>query len=202
MGIRKENAIKTKEKLIFVADELIKKYGFNKLSIEDITRQAGVATGTFYVYFKHKEDIVFEICKNLFKKTQLKLDKIKNADVSEKLCLYFECFIREVQGYQIHIAREWIKGIVEKNADRKSMGLIKWQYDIEMIKNILYDAVNGQELKSDTPVEILAEMILCELYGMITCWCMSDGVFNPEEKIKDFCEIKLKTMLNQYKKNL
>ena len=67
MTKRQENAIKTRQKLLNVTHELIKEKGFYKLSISDITDKAGVAAGTFYVYFNHKEDIVLEICKNLVK---------------------------------------------------------------------------------------------------------------------------------------
>ena len=195
---RQENALKTRQKLLDVTDELIKEKGFNKLSICDITERAGLAKGTFYIYFKHKEEIVLEICKNLFKETQLKLDEIKDSNITEKLCLYFDCFIKEVQSYKIHIVREWIKGLVEKNEVSDSMGAIKWQYDNEMLKNIISAAIENKELKAETPIDTLAKIILCELYGMMTCWCMSDGEFNPEKNVKEFCEIQLKVILNNY----
>lgn len=199
MPTRQENALKTRQNLLDVTHELIKEKGFYKLSIADITQRAGVAKGTFYIYFKHKEEIVFELCKNLFKETQLKLDEIKNADITEKLCLFFDCYVKEIQGYQIHIVREWIKGIVEKNENNDSMGTIKWQYDNEILKNIISYAISNKELKPDTPIDTLTHIILCEIYGMFTCWCMSDGSFNPEKSVKDFCEIQLKTIINKYK---
>lgn len=197
MTTRQENALKTRKRLLDVTHELIKQNGFYKLSVEDITKKANVAKGTFYIYFKHKEEIVLEICKELFKETRIKLERIKNSDIIEKICLYFDCFIKEVQGYQIHIVREWIKGIVEKNSI-ESMGLIKWQYDIKMLKNILSDAVKNNELKPDTPKDTLAKIILCQMYGMLTCWCMSDGKFNPEKVSAEFSRIQIKPILEKY----
>ena len=58
MTKRQENALKTRQKLIDTTENLLKTNGFNALCVEDITRSAGVAKGTFYIYFKHKEDIV------------------------------------------------------------------------------------------------------------------------------------------------
>lgn len=49
---------------------LIKKYGLKKTSVEDITRISGIAKGTFYNFFKSKEDFVHEIV--LFKRDQAK----------------------------------------------------------------------------------------------------------------------------------
>jgi AcrR family transcriptional regulator len=41
--------------------ELIKKYGLKKTSISDIAKSAGIATGTFYNFFKNKEEFVYQI---------------------------------------------------------------------------------------------------------------------------------------------
>ena len=70
MTKRQENALKTREKLKSTAEKLLKTNGFNALCVEDITKAAGVAKGTFYVYFKHKEDIVAEICRGYFKQIE------------------------------------------------------------------------------------------------------------------------------------
>lgn len=41
--------------------DLIKAHGLKKTSISDITKRAGIATGTFYNFFKTKEDFVYQI---------------------------------------------------------------------------------------------------------------------------------------------
>jgi AcrR family transcriptional regulator len=198
MTTRQENALKTRQKLIDVTHELIKEKGFYKLSITDITQKAGVAVGTFYVYFKHKEEIVLDICKGLFQQTQLKLDENKNLSITERLCLYFKCFVEEIQGYKIHIVREWIKGVIEENSHSEDMGSIKWQYDFEMLKNIISEAVKNNELKPETPIDTLTNIILCQVYGMFTVWCMTNGAFEPEKWVQTFCDTELKPMLQPY----
>jgi len=40
---------------------LIKRYGLKKTTIEDVTRASGVAKGTFYNFFKTKEEFVYQI---------------------------------------------------------------------------------------------------------------------------------------------
>ena len=199
MTTRQENALKTRQKLLDVTNTLIKEKGFYNLNVTDITQRANVATGTFYTHFKHKEEIVLEICKNLYKETQLKLERNKNSDITQRLCLYFDCFIKEVQSYKLHIVREWLKGLVEQNQNNESMGNIKWQYDFEMLKNIILKAVENKELKQDTPINTLCEIILTQMYGMLTVWCMSNGDFNPEKMIPEFSDIQLKPIINKYK---
>lgn len=46
-----------KDNLFYTAFELFTSKGFNKTSISDIVSQAGVAKGTFYLYFKDKYDV-------------------------------------------------------------------------------------------------------------------------------------------------
>lgn len=41
--------------------ELIKKYGYKKTSVEDITKMSGISKGTFYNFFTTKEEFVHEI---------------------------------------------------------------------------------------------------------------------------------------------
>lgn len=52
-----QNKIEKKEKLLTAAYELFGTIGINKTSIQDIATKAGVAKGTFYLYFKNKDDI-------------------------------------------------------------------------------------------------------------------------------------------------
>ncbi|HKX56509.1 MAG TPA: TetR/AcrR family transcriptional regulator [Xanthomonadales bacterium] len=48
---------KTREKLLRAAEAEFGARGFHAVAINDITREAGVALGTFYVYFESKEEI-------------------------------------------------------------------------------------------------------------------------------------------------
>ena len=198
MTKRQENALKTRQKLIDTAEDLLKANGFNALCVEDITKAAGVAKGTFYVYFKHKEDIVAEICRGYFKEIETQINKMSGSDLIEKLSLYFDNFMKAVELYGINICREWIRGTIDPNTAPDNTDMSKWQYDVDMLKNIMNNAIKNKELKENTPVELLTHLIISELYGMMTCWCMSDGVFEPKDWTQRFSEFQLKAILNDY----
>lgn len=53
----------TRGVLIESAQKLMAENGFQSTKVEEITRNAGVAKGTFYNYFASKEDALFEIVK-------------------------------------------------------------------------------------------------------------------------------------------
>ena len=67
-----------------------------------------------------------------------------------------------------------------------------------MLKGILEEAVSIGELKNDTPIELLTHIIISELYGMMTCWCMSDGKFEPLDWTDRFCKIQIDSIFKQY----
>jgi len=198
MTKRQENALKTRQKIINAAITLIEENGLDGLNIENITKAAGCAKGTFYVYFPHKEDIAFEICRELFNRIETRMQKMTDKNVIDRLHYYFDSFMAEVQRYGINICREWIRGVIDPNKAPENMDNTKWQFDIDMLTNILNKAVQNKELKSDTPVDVLANVIIAELYGMMTCWCMSDGQFEPKEWTSRFFAMQITPMLRKY----
>ena len=67
----------TKERLVESAKKLIAERGYNNTKVEDITNEAQVAKGTFYTYFKTKEDIFIELLENIFQKAEIALKELK-----------------------------------------------------------------------------------------------------------------------------
>ena len=57
---RKEKAAATKERIFSTAAGLIKQKGYTNVTISEICECAGIAKGSFYVYYHSKEDIIRE----------------------------------------------------------------------------------------------------------------------------------------------
>jgi len=55
----------TRQKILSAAEEAFGRSGFFRASISDITRGAGVAQGTFYLYFQNKEDVLGELVRHM-----------------------------------------------------------------------------------------------------------------------------------------
>lgn len=49
------------ERILDAAAELIQRWGYNKTTIDDIARQAGVAKGTIYLHWKTREDLFYAL---------------------------------------------------------------------------------------------------------------------------------------------
>lgn len=59
--------------------EFIKKYGMKKTSIDEIVKSVGIAKGTFYNFFKSKEDFVLQILEYRRSLVQVEFTKRLNA---------------------------------------------------------------------------------------------------------------------------
>ncbi|MBO4284795.1 MAG: TetR/AcrR family transcriptional regulator [Alphaproteobacteria bacterium] len=200
MNKRQECALRTRQKLLDTATDLISKGDFRSLNIEDITKACGCAKGTFYIYFKNKEQISCEACRNLFNRIEERMLQMKDKSFLERLDHYFDSFMFEVERYGINVCREWIRGVIDPSQSSEETNTTKWQFDVDMLQKILNQAMTDGELKKNTPVELLTHTIICLLYGMMTCWCMSDGIFEPKDWANKIFKAQVEPMLKDYLK--
>ena len=182
MTMRHEMALKTRENLIEAAKKVISIKGFKEASIQDITEEAGVAKGTFYTYFKTKEEIVEELLKTKFIKYE---DVFLNKALKDKIEYFNKDLMNQIQSCGVEICRQWIVN------NLKPVELDKIGYDSECIRSILKSSLEKGELKNSTPIEELVGFIINTIYGMMLNWCMTDKKYEPQEHLKETTEFIL-----------
>ena len=69
-----------KQNIIEKSRELFKEKGYNETKVEDITKALGISKGSFYTYFKSKEEVSIEILKKLCAKY---IDALNKIDISK-----------------------------------------------------------------------------------------------------------------------
>ena len=196
---KKEAAPKsTREKLLEAGVKLVIEKGFNNISVEDITKTAGVAKGSFYTYFKRKEDLIQELNRKATEQVKEAVNDLGNADLEEKLQLYIVRFVSNVQANDIQVCRQWLCNLINApeildEADKEML-----ERDTKDLRNLLKEEILAGRLKKKTPVVLVAHLLMCQIYGMLACWCISDAAFLPNEWAKSFCEIQLHAILKPY----
>lgn len=100
-----ERTERTKAKLLASARKLIGERGFDRVSVEDITRDSGVAKGTFYHYFKCKEDVVAELS---FQSSQTILEESVHFDgtADERCFHYVTALCRDADWAGVRLVRQ------------------------------------------------------------------------------------------------
>lgn len=64
MNVISSDKASTRQNILDAAVRIFREKGFQKARVSDIVSAAGLAQGTFYLYFKSKEEIAREICRS------------------------------------------------------------------------------------------------------------------------------------------
>ena len=70
MGIDEQKSAKRRG-MIQAATALFAKKGHHRTTVDEITKEAGVAKGTFYLYFRDKEELLKLVMQELLEKHKL-----------------------------------------------------------------------------------------------------------------------------------
>ena len=65
ISLRKQKKFQARQKILLAAAQQFETQGFANTSIADIMQAANLGVGTFYNYFRSKEDVLLTLAKNL-----------------------------------------------------------------------------------------------------------------------------------------
>lgn len=197
--VRQVRAAETRRKIIAAAKKLITEKGFESVAIEDIAKEAGVSTGSFYTYFKKKEDVIEELNQADFFVLAKTVNEIKDKNLNERLKYYFCEFLAEIERVGIEICRQWIRNNINPiEMEIEGNMTTKYDHDYRAMKSILDEGIKRGELLGETPVDELALFINAQLYGLMVVWCMTDGIMIGSEQADSFVEKIVKPALMPY----
>jgi len=71
-----------KEAILDATDRLLARYGYKKMTVEDIAIEVGIGKGTIYLHFTSKEEIVLSHVDRIVERVKDKLRDISRSDAS------------------------------------------------------------------------------------------------------------------------
>lgn len=146
--------------------------GIQQTSIDEIAKNAGVAKGTIYLYFKNKEEIIFTIWDILTQQHQEAFDKRINFEMSEKQKILeyfnFNDFEENFDKEQIlNLYQNFVSSmLIDKTQLYTSYFESFFQKDYDFISSCFYEGIKKGEFFIDN-VEILANTIIMVLKGIL-----------------------------------
>lgn len=197
MTNRKLAALETKKKLLETAKNIIREKGLVNTSIEEITKACGVSNGTFYTYFKRKEDVVFALSRDMYREIYEEAQAY-DGPFMDRLVFYMVNFSGHIERDGLKLCQEWVRNTVDPALVENPYNKDKLGMDIDSMKGIINKGVERGELKGDTPVDALADALTDMIYGEMLCWDMSGGAYSFEARTKKFCSMFLPSMMKPY----
>jgi len=78
-----------RESILDATDRLLARYGYRKMTVEDIAGEAGIGKGTIYLHFSSKEEVVLSHIDRIVDRLKERLQEIARSEIStgEKLRL-------------------------------------------------------------------------------------------------------------------
>lgn len=178
--------LEKKMKIIDTAFSLFRQYSVNETAIDDIVKAAGIARGTFYLYFKDKSDLLEQII--LYKSTDYMKTVLQNAfsesemtdmDFYEKVRFFLNCFI------DFLIENKEVLPVMQKNISSCIKNIPEF-FDSEISE--LYNSLISQMVELGyTPENAhITAFIVIDMTGSVC----SDAILHykpyPIEKIRNF----------------
>ncbi len=192
-----------RQELLSIARALFIQDGYARTPVSAIVRNAGVAQGTFYLYFANKQELLVELRREVFHDYErtlhdtLALPRPNDARVARVLVAMAEAVSRNLQMERVfrlaesaeatlHIAREGRARLARTAAEHLQTGVedgsfhvhnpaLTARFIITLLDNLLYEALAYESERFD---DIVAESIRFTLQAL--------GV-NPE-RIQDLVE--------------
>lgn len=165
--------------IIEAAVVVIAENGYHQAQVSKIARQAGVADGTIYLYFKNKEDILISLFReklgDFVEKIQEEL--AGKAGAAEKLLMLIERHFSFLSADH-HLAIVTQLELRQSNKDlRMKINDVLRGY-FKVVDQILHTGVEHKEFHSELDIRLARQMIFGAIDETVTTWVMNEQKYD------------------------
>lgn len=172
------------KQIIDAAVIVIAENGYHQAQVSKIAKQAGVADGTIYLYFKNKEDILISVFNEKMAVFVESLqDIIENGSSSrDKLSQMIENHFK-VLATDRYLATVTQLELRQSNKDlRLKINAVLREY-LQLLDQILIEGMLSGELNQTMDVRLARQMVFGTIDEAITTWVMNDYRYDLMELI-------------------
>lgn len=186
-----------KEQIVVVSIKLFEKKGFSSTSIQDIVDKIGVTKGTFYYYFKTKEQLLMDIHYNYITyllERQKRIFENKSLSPKEKLIKYIHLINNDIveHGPSARVLYRELRNLSTKNMEEIT------QIRREIRKNV-EEIIQEGIVQGDFKKSLKVDMVTFGIIGMTNWsynWYDSDGELTPDELSTIYSDLILYGIVN------
>lgn len=185
---RQAQAIKTRNKIYNTAYDLMEKKGFNNITIEDISKKAGVSVGAFYHYFHSKNDILFEIYRRAddYFRDEV-IENLTMDHAADRIVAYFKYYA----SYSVRTGSEFTKHLY--NTDNKFF-LTKGRFMQTSLSDLILEGQEKNQISKDMSSEEITELLFITARGVIFDWCLHEGGYDLDQKMVTVMKLLVKSL--------
>ncbi|MEG1206896.1 MAG: TetR/AcrR family transcriptional regulator [Angelakisella sp.] len=190
MGRIEEKQSKKRKEIALKAIPLIDQYGFNNISVADLCKKMNISVGSFYHYFKDKNDVIMELfflIDNYYK--NYVEEQIKQSD--NKLYA-IKVFCMKYGYYSMNCGLEvcrQISLVPLMSYDNQFMS--KSRYMNFLLTSIIKEGQEKKQITTQYTAEQLSDLILAMIRGYCFDWCKKNAEYDIVKAIELHCHMIL-----------
>ena len=167
------------KQIIDAAVVVIAENGYHQAQVSKIAKQAGVADGTIYLYFKNKEDILISMFQDklgiFISSIEEEMDRVSSA--KEKMLVLVRKHF-EILSEDKHLAIVTQLELRQSNKDiRYKINDVLKGY-LKLVDSILIAGKEQGEFQPDLDVRLARHMVFGTLDEIVTTWVMNEQKYD------------------------
>ena len=192
----KGDELNSKEKIIDTTVSIIKKKGADAVTVRDVCKEAGLSIGTFYHYFRDKDDLMMYF----LRETSFDSFKLKTpvSDIAGRIS---ELYMHLIHKY-MDMGLDFMKSFY--STGNRSLSAYMGEVDgtfapgtvMARCEEETKTALNNGILKAGTNIHLICTDICSIVKGCVFEWCLSDGAMDIESTLHRIISLYLENHKN------
>ena len=178
----------TRCRILQAAKKSFAENGYQKATISQIAREAGVADGTVYEYFQNKEDLLFSIPKEVFAIHISQLEEVFDIKSPEKMLRRFITHHFSIYLTDPKFLRIYLSLILLNRRFYQSHPYEDWLKYIEFLDDIVNRGIDDGSFASSSDIKVFRKMFLGAFTHMGIRWFFT-GKINSTDKFYEIDQI-------------
>lgn len=177
-----------RERILDAAEHVFAQHGFFAAKVSEIAKEAGVADGTIYLYFKNKDDLLISLFESRMERVNahLALETAKHKAPRAKLDAFIRAYLAlvkeqpaaaEVLTVELRQSAKFMKG---QPANPKFAELLR------LLASIVADGQRAGVFTDGIPAPVAARMIFGLVDEMALAWLLGDKTPDAAPRGKKF----------------
>jgi TetR/AcrR family transcriptional regulator, fatty acid metabolism regulator protein len=180
----KQNKPKYKQ-IIEAAVIVIAENGYHQAQVSKIAKQAGVADGTIYLYFKNKEDILVSLFQEKMGMFIEKIEeeiKLKDSAADKLFTLIEKHFSLLAEDHHLAIVTQLELRQSNKELRLRINEVLKGYLNV--VDKIIISGKETGEFREDLDLRLTRQMIFGTIDETVTTWVMNDQKYDLPKQAK------------------
>lgn len=176
MTVHSAQAGDKRERILAAAERIFARHGFFAAKVSDVAKEAGVADGTIYLYFKNKDDLLISLFENRMQQVNTELraaiDRVKTKGPLEQLRTFIKTYLQLVHD-EPAAAEVLTIELRQSSKFMKEYENPQFADYLRLLGGIVAAAQDKGDIASDIPSHVAARMIFGMLDELALAWVLT-----------------------------